>query len=145
MSFNGIFVWDAKNGLPTSYDDARDMEQRVSHHAPKELNPAFMALAKAVELFIKEAQEYYDDEMLNIYSNIAESISDFSDPVLSFDHAPEELVQEFSGIIVKAAQDNNLVVLHQEIEVVFLPSGRALTELNTDIWDDFAEVVATSW
>ena len=42
MSFNGIFVWDAKNGLPISHDDARDMEQRISHHASKEINPVLL-------------------------------------------------------------------------------------------------------
>ena len=145
MSFNGIFVWDAKNGLPTSYDDAHDMETQVSQHAPKEVNPAFMAVAQAVQDFIKDAQEYYDDEMLNIYSDMTDWIVDWTDPVLSFDHAPEELVQEFSGVIVKVAQDNNLVVLHQEIEVVFLPDGRALTEIDTDIWDDFGDITITSW
>ena len=29
MSFNGIFVWDAKNGKPTSYSDAQDMEKHI--------------------------------------------------------------------------------------------------------------------
>ena len=145
MSFNGIYVWDAKNGLPTSYSDAHDMETQVARAAPKEINHAFMAVAQAVERFVKEAQEYYDDEMLNIYSNITESMADYIDPVLSFEHAPEELVQELSGVIVKAAQDNNLVVLHQEIAVAFLPDGRALTDIDTDIWDDFAEDTLASW
>ena len=145
MSFNGIFVWDAKNGLPTSHDDAIEMEQQISHHAAKEVNPAFIAVAQAVQDFVKEAQEYYDDEMLNIYSNITESMADFTEPVLSFEHVPEELVQEFSGVIVKAAQDNNLVVLHQEIGVTFLPDGGALTKTDTDLWDDFADITLANW
>ena len=37
------------------------------------------------------------------------------------------------------------MVVHQEIEVVFLPDGRALTGIHTDIWDDFARQSLASW
>ena len=145
MSFSGLFIWDIKNGKPTSYSDAQDMETRVSHNAPKQLNPAFMAVAQAVENFVQEAKAYYDDHFLSMYSNMTDEMSDFTDPVLSIDHAPQELALEFSAVIVNAAQDNNLVVLHQEIEVVFLPDGRALSGIDTDIWDDFAKESLASW
>ena len=38
---NGLFVWDAKNGMPTSYDDAHDMETQVSQHVPKQILEEF--------------------------------------------------------------------------------------------------------
>lgn len=145
MSFNGIFLWDAKNGKPASYSDAQDMETRVSHNAPKQLNPAFMAVAQAVENFVQEAKAYYDDHFLSMYGNMTDEMSDFTDPVLSIDHAPEELAIEFSAVIIKAAQEHNLVVLHQEIEVVFLPDGTVLTENTPEIWIDFAKETLAAW
>lgn len=145
MGFNGIFVWDAKNGLPTSCDDATEMEQYISHNAPKKVNPAFMAVAQAVENFVKEAKAYYDDEILNMYSDMTDWMVDFTNPVLSIDHAPEELAIEFSAIIIKAAQVHNLVVSHQEIEVVFLPDGTVLAENAPEIWIDFAKETLAAW
>ncbi|MDN3503069.1 hypothetical protein QL982_09990 [Psychrobacter sp. 5A.1] len=145
MSFNGLFLWDIKDGVPTSYSDAQDMETQVSHNASRRCNPAFMAVAKAVEQFTKEAKAYYDDEILNMYSDMTDWMVGFTDPVLSIDHAPEELAIEFSAIIIKAAQEHNLVVLHQEIEVVFLPDGTVLTENTPKIWIDFAKETLAAW
>lgn len=145
MSFSGLFLWDIKDGRPTSYSDAQDMETQVSHNASRRCNPAFMAVAKAVEQFTKEAKAYYDDEILNMYSDMTDWMVDFTNPVLSIDHAPEELAIEFSAIIIKAAQEHNLVVLHQEIEVVFLPDGTVLTENTPEIWIDFAKETLAAW
>ena len=146
MSFNGIFVWDAKNGLPTSYDDARDMETQVSQHAPKEINPAFMAVAQAVQDFIKEAQEYYDDHIIDMYRTMPDWVAEDTDPILSFDNLPEELYLALSATVVKAAQLNNLVVLHQDLEVVFLPDGSVLADHSeSGEWEEFVSSVLGDW
>ena len=146
MSFNGIFVWDAKNGSPTSYDDARDMETQVSQHAPKEVNPAFMAVARAVQDFIKDAQEYYDDYIIDMYRTMPDWVAEDTDPILSFDNLPEELYLELSATVVKAAQLNNLVVLHQDLEVVFLPDGSVLAD-HSELgeWENFVSSVLGDW
>ena len=133
-------------GCQEWYDDAHDMETRVSNHAPKENNLGFMAVAQAVQDFIKEAQEYYDDYIIDMYRTMPDWVAEDTDPILSFDDLPEELYLELSATVVKAAQLNNLVVLHQDLEVVFLPDGSVLADHSeSGEWENFVSSVLGDW
>lgn len=148
MSFDGIYLWHREEGMPTSYDDARRIVGQLSPQGDATTttnHQAFMAVAQAVEDFAKQAIEFYDDLALESYTRMTQWMTDFAEPMLSFDQNPEEVEEAFSAVIIDAANRNNLVVLHEQIEVVFLPDDRVLTHNDPDIWSDFAKVELDNW
>lgn len=144
MSFNGVWVWSESHGVPTSYEHALEMTESLQNiEATHE--QAYELFAKHIQKYARQAKPYYDDESLNFLANYKSKTRSFAVPLLTFNSLPEELMEEISGLIVHFAKELNLVVLHGEIETVFLPNGRIISEANSAIWQDFAENALQVW
>ncbi|MFB2539609.1 MULTISPECIES: hypothetical protein [unclassified Acinetobacter] len=145
MSFKGIWIWDEAYGVPTSYEHALEMTESIGSIETTHENLAYEFFAKELQKYARQAKPYYDDDTINYLANYKSKINSFAVSLLTFNRLPEELMEEFSGLIVHFATELNLVVLHAEIEVVFLPDGDIISESNSDIWEDFADNALQVW
>ncbi len=144
MSFNGIWVWDAKHGVPSSYEEAFALTEQLSNSEQKEINPAFQQYGKDLSEFAKQAEPFYGEEVED-YLDYEDYLSDYQEIIIGHSSIPMELAQDISAIMVHSAEQNNLVILNAQIEVVFLPDGSVLTENQPEIWEGFAAMGIEGW
>lgn len=149
MSFDGISLWSAEQGIPNSHGQALTMREQIKEQgisADKKTKQAFVAVAQAIEEFLAQAKPYFgDDDVFDYYQDLVSQTKDEDYPVFEIDYAPEGLIIEFSAPIIKVAREHNLVVMHNNLEAVFLPDGRVILVDEEVDWQDFVAHTEQTW
>ncbi|MFB2539459.1 MULTISPECIES: hypothetical protein [unclassified Acinetobacter] len=147
MSFAGIVVWNAKYGVPHSYDEAVEMQEQIEEYELDAIDPAFINLANAVQNFAKQAKQFYDNDIVDMYTYFADSLEEVygTHTIVDFSFVPPDIETIFAAVIVKSARENNLVVRHDELSAVFLPNGQVYQDDSLVDWDDFISYNMTMW
>lgn len=126
MSFNGIFVWDAKYGIPNSNEEEEATKfLKQLDDLPKEVNHNIHKFTKFFDAFVEEASEFYDEEPA-IVDNVGISNYDKDQPVpvlYYVEGPPTEAYHHYMSALLKGAQMNNLVVYDTLSDTIDMPDS----------------------
>lgn len=147
MSSNGIYVWDAKYGIPKTYEEAIKISYPLGGYKEAEPNPHMAAFGAKMAEYIREAWQFYEgDEGLEMCFNIASETARMLKAEYCFEQSPKQCQNSFAAAIVRAACENNLVVFHRDMDCVFLPDGTAFDGQDQAFhWQEFVEKYEQKW
>lgn len=148
MSSNGIYVYDIKHGTPKTYEEAHEILDTLSGFKESAPNPNMAAFGRnLMNGFLRQAWQFYEgDESLAECLGIENETARMLSAKYSFEFPPKQYPDSFSCAIIRAACENNLVVLHGDFECVFLPDGTALDARNQPFyWHDMVEENEQIW
>ncbi|WP_169798157.1 hypothetical protein, partial [Moraxella oblonga] len=97
--------------------------------------------------FLRQAWQFYEgDESLAECLGIKNETARMLSAKYCFEFPPKQYPDSFSCAIIRAACENNLVVVHGDFECVFLPDGTALDARNQPFyWHDMVEENEQIW
>ena len=131
MSSNGIYVWDSKHGIPTSFDEATEMLDKLSNTTVREPSANMAAFGKLMGRFVKKALEYFDGNYeLEQCANIARTTAKMRQAVYSFEGSFEGVAGAFDAYLILSASNTGCVVYHGDWEEVYLPDGTCFNAIN---------------
>lgn len=147
MSSNGIYVWDAKYGIPKTYEEAIEISYPLGGYKEAQPNPHMAAFGAKMAEYIREAWQFYEgDEGLEMCFNIASETARMLKAEYCFEQSPNQCQNSFAAAIVRAACENNLVVFHRDMDCVFLPDGTAFDGQDQAFhWQEFVEKYEQEW
>ncbi len=120
MSFNGIWVWDAKHGTPKNRDEVGAIKSQLMDVT--ENNPNMAKFSKFFGKFAEEAIEFYDDEAIRDYLGWGSKKMAEMPALHCFEELPLDCLDHFYGAILRGAKINNLVVYEANSGEITLPS-----------------------
>ena len=131
MSSNGIYVWDSNHGIPTSFDEATEMLDKLSNTTVREPSANMAAFGKLMGRFVKKALEYFDGNYeLEQCANIARTTAKMRQAVYSFEGSFEGVAGAFDAYLILSASNTGCVVYHGDWEEVYLPDGTCFNAIN---------------
>ena len=131
MSSNGIYVWDSNHGIPTSFDEATEMLDKLSNTTVREPSANMAAFGKLMGRFVKKALEYFDGNYeLEQCANIARTTAKMRQAVYSFEGSFEGVAGAFDAYLILSASNTGCVVYHGDWEEVYLPDGTSFNAVN---------------
>ncbi|PID64038.1 MAG: hypothetical protein CR974_00550 [Gammaproteobacteria bacterium] len=141
MSFNGIWVWDAKHGTPKNSDEVAAIKSQLGNR--NESNPNMVQFIEFFSQFAEQAVEFYEDDAVVDYLGWNLGLSKKLPALHCFSELPIECLEYFYGAILKGAKMNNLVVYDENSDKIILPTSELgdrmyanwqahLEELNSD-------------
>ena len=147
MSSNGIYVWDSKHGIPTSFDEATEMLDKLSNTTVREPSANMAAFGKLMGRFVKKALEYFDGNYeLEQCANIARTTAKMRQAVYSFEGSFEGVAGAFDAYLILSASNTGCVVYHGDWEEVYLPDGTCFNAINqAGTWHDKAAQGEANW
>ena len=147
MSSNGIYVWDSNHGIPTSFDEATEMLDKLSNTTVREPSANMAAFGKLMGRFVKKALEYFDGNYeLEQCANIARTTAKMRQAVYSFEGSFEGVAGAFDAYLILSASNTGCVVYHGDWEEVYLPDGTCFNAINqVGTWHDKAAQGEANW
>ena len=147
MSSNGIYVWDSNHGIPTSFDEATEMLDKLSNTTVREPSANMAAFGKLMGRFVKKALEYFDGNYeLEQCANIARTTAKMRQAVYSFEGSFEGVAGAFDAYLILSASNTGCVVYHGDWEEVYLPDGTCFNAINqAGTWHDKAAQGEANW
>ena len=147
MSSNGIYVWDSKHGIPTSFDEATEMLDKLSNTTVREPSANMAAFGKLMGRFVKKALEYFDGNYeLEQCANIARTTAKMRQAVYSFEGSFEGVAGAFDAYLILSASNTGCVVYHGDWEEVYLPDGTCFNAINqAGTWHNKAAQGEANW
>ena len=147
MSSNGIYVWDSKHGIPTSFDEATEMLDTLSNTTVREPSANMAAFGKLMGRFVKKALEYFDGNYeLEQCANIARTTAKMRQAVYSFEGSFEGVAGAFDAYLILSASNTGCVVYHGDWEEVYLPDGTCFNAINqAGTWHNKAAQGEANW
>ena len=147
MSSNGIYVWDSKHGIPTSFDEATEMLDKLSNTTVREPSANMAAFGKLMGRFVKKALEYFDGNYeLEQCANIARTTAKMRQAVYSFEGSFEGVAGAFDAYLILSASNTGCVVYHGDWEEVYLPDGTCFNAINqAGTWHDKVAQGEANW
>ncbi|WP_066803915.1 hypothetical protein [Moraxella oblonga] len=147
MSSNGIYVYDIKHGSPKTYEEAHEILNTLSGFKESAPNPNMAAFGKKFGKFVHQAWQFYEgDVALKMCLNIEHETAHMLAAKYSFEFLPNQCDENFLCIMIRAASENNLVVVEGNRESVFLPDGTGFNVQGEQFhWEQFVEFGETNW
>ena len=147
MSSNGIYVWDSNHGIPTSFDEATEMLDKLSNTTVREPSANMVAFGKLMGKFVKKALEYFEGNYeLEQCANIARTTAKMRQAVYSFEGSFEGVAGAFDAYLILSASNTGCVVYHGDWEEVYLPDGTCFNAINqAGTWHDKAAQGEANW
>ena len=147
MSSNGIYVWDSNHGIPTSFDEATEMLDKLSNTTVREPSANMAAFGKLMGRFVKKALEYFDGNYeLEQCANIARTTAKMRQAVYSFEGSFEGVAGAFDAYLILSASNTGCVVYHGDWEEVYLPDGTCFNAINqAGTWHDKVAQGEANW
>ncbi len=147
MSSNGIYVWDSNHGIPTSFDEATEMLDKLSNTTVREPSANMAAFGKLMGRFVKKALEYFDGNYeLEQCANIARTTAKMRQAVYSFEGSFEGVAGAFDAYLILSASNTGCVVYHGDWEEVYLPDGTCFNAINqAGTWHNKAAQGEANW
>ena len=131
MSSNGIYVWDSNHGIPTSFDEATEMLDKLSNTTVREPSANMAAFGKLMGRFVKKALEYFEGNYeLEQCANIAKTTAKMRQAVYSFEGSFDGVAGAFDAYLILSASNTGCVVYHGDWEEVYLPDGTCFNAIN---------------
>lgn len=148
MSSNGIYVYDIKHGTPKTYEEAHEILDTLSGFKESAPNPNMAAFGKnLMNGFLRQAWQFYEgDESLAECLGIENETARMLSAKYCFEFPFKQRRENFNSAIIRAACENNLVVVHGDAECVFLPNGSAFNvQGETFSWKDYVAKYEQDW
>ena len=131
MSSNGIYVWDSDYGIPTSFDEATEMLDKLSNTTVSEPSASMATFGKLMGRFVKKALEYFEGNYeLEQCANIAKTTAKMRQAVYSFEGSFDGVAGAFDAYLILNASNTGCVVYHGDWEEVYLPDGTSFNAVN---------------
>lgn len=111
QSMNGLFVWDASLGSPTTSEDWFFIRDNIPDHDTSTAN--YQAFLSTIEAFVREAVEQYPNMYYQGFHTTSNGVA--------FEPVPEEILHVFSTLIYESAVHNGLSVYDSLSDTLYTP------------------------
>lgn len=147
MSSNGIYVYDIKHGTPKTYEEAHEILDTLSGFKESAPNPNMAAFGKKFGKFVHQAWQFYEgDVALKMCLNIEHETAHMLAAKYSFEFLFRQREENCLCALIRAACENNLVVVDGNDECVYFPDGTGFNVHGKKFdWADFVEINESDW
>lgn len=143
MSGHIIYVWDAKHGLPQSFQDAVTIFQKIENLNEQPSLPMLRfaeRMQNIVRLRLETREELNNNrEFQEWFYDIKQEMREHKQAVFAI-HIPVENDLEIMKLVIKVATDAELVAFDDRYAMVFLPSGQIWPIESARIFEDVLEI-----
>lgn len=143
MSGHIIYVWDAKHGLPQSFQDAVTIFQKIENLNEQPSLPMLRfaeRMQNIVRLRLETSEELNNNrEFQEWFYDIKQEMREHKQAVFTI-HIPVENDLEIMKLVTKAATGAQLVAFDDRYAMVFLPSGQIWPIERARIFEDVLEI-----
>ncbi len=124
MDFEGIYLWDARYGVPKEGEDI-DLFIEGIEYLPESQNINLQKFGEFIASFAKQASEFYADPILEDYIDYSLAGEVWPLVKLELEDMPfnKEVVEHFLAAFFKGAKDNQLIIYDIGAESFLLPSS----------------------
>jgi len=143
MSGHIIYVWDAKHGLPQSFQDAVTIFQKIENLNEQPSLPMLRfaeRMQNIVRLRLETSEELNNNrEFQKWFHDIKQEMHEHKQAVFTI-HIPVENDLEIMKLVTKVATGAQLVAFDDRYAMVFLPSGQIWPIERARIFEDVLEI-----
>ncbi len=141
LMYEGIYIWDAKYGVPKNHDeDSIDTFLEELSANEDEINDNLYNFTQFFGKFLQEANEIFADD--RAISENKDLINWFEqdepiDVILYLDELPRESIEHYSSMLNHATNLYNLTYYDPISDMFILPTDPSSTETNIEKWQTF--------